>query len=186
MKNALKKSKQLRENVTQMRRGIAFGLITGVGALALTLVPVGASIGVGAGASASAATSTYMTVQEGAALGLTPGMSYKGSTPSKPVELGSIVSDTASGCNQSVCISVIGTGLLVSDWSTKAYFPNAGEIFAAFWANGSVIATSPSVYTPPGEWWTDDWGHEAYFANGTQLCNNWWGTSGKPCETVHS
>ncbi len=91
---------------------------------------------------------------------------------------------SASGCNLSVCITVIGTGLYVSDWSTTAYPSTTVCSFAAYWANGVVIATSNQVCGKSGDTFYSDWPNPGFFANNTQVCNTWVQIAGRPCETI--
>jgi hypothetical protein len=99
---------------------------------------------------------------------------------------GGVTPDSASGCNQSVCINVVGSGLYVSDWSTTAYPSTYVCSYAAYWANGIVIATSNEVCGNQNDVFYSDWNNPGYFPNNTQVCNTWLQIAGKPCETVYS
>lgn len=179
---AMMRHLQLRSRSATLLRCVA-----GAALLCTTVVATAATASASTRAAApSGRHLTFMTVQQGEAQGIYPGMSYEGSTPSPVVTIGKLRPASASGCNQNICIQVTGSGLTVSDWSTSAYFTDATESFAAYWANGSVIATSPAFNASPGTWYYDDWGHSGTFANGTILCNTWFDNLGKPCETVHS
>ena len=167
------------------------------GKLARTLCTVGALVGAlivavpAVDSTAGAATAhmtqgvEFMTLAQGAALGITPnepgpngGVHTVGYTY--------VRADNAQGCNQAVCIQLTGQGLFVSDWYTYAYFANGQETFAVDWVNGSIYSTGPLDNVPPGAYGYDNYEVEAYFANGSQLCNTWFADNGKPCETVHS
>ncbi len=177
-----------KRNISQRIIGRHIAVRCLAGAILTCAVAVG--VGVSTAASAQGVPASvhvgFLTLKEGAALGIHPSMSYEGSTPSPVVALGGVKPDSASGCNQAVCISVTGIGRIVEDWSTTAYFADGLESFAAYWENGVVIATSPPFYASPGTWYYDDWGHIGVFPNGAKLCNSWLGTPGFPCETVHS
>ncbi|MGH9300661.1 MAG: hypothetical protein ACRD0E_02140 [Acidimicrobiales bacterium] len=127
----------------------------------------------------------FVTETQGAALGIHPGMGGPNGTVPVVRQL-SVHSDSASGCNQEVCIYVYGQGLFVQQWNTTAYFPDGTESFAAYWANGNVIATTNSFYASPGTWYEAYWTPDEYFANNTKVCNAWFNNAGFPCETVHS
>ena len=96
---------------------------------------------------------------------------------------GSVHPDSASGCNQSICIAVTGSGLNVSDWTTTAVLPRTMCSTADFLVNGSVWATGYGCASS-GDQLKADWSDPGNFANGTVLCNTWSGIAGKPCETV--
>jgi hypothetical protein len=158
--------------------------LASVSAMGLVLLlPVGAS----AEAAQSTATQhvAFMTVAQGAALGIAPGRPGPNGTTPVVKPLG-IQPDSASGCNQDVCIYVYGQGRFVQEWDTTAYFPNGTESFAIYYLNGSVLTTSNSFYASPGQWYETYWTPEEYFPNNSQVCNSWWANAGHPCETVHS
>ncbi len=127
----------------------------------------------------------FMTLAQGAALGITPNEPGP-SGGVHTVGYTYVHADSAKGCNQAVCINIIGQGLFVSEWNTTAYFVNGQETFAVDWVNGSIYSTGPLDNVPPGAYGYDDYAVESYFANGSQLCNTWFADNGKPCETVHS
>ena len=128
---------------------------------------------------------TFLTIAQGDALGISPGMpGPNGVIPTlKAIK---VLPPSSNGCNQIVCIDIIGVGLFVAEWDTKAYFTSGQDTFAAYWQNNTVIATSSVGYAPPGEWEYSYWPTDQYFANNTKLCNTWIGAPGKPCETIHS
>lgn len=128
-------------------------------------------------------TGGFMTVSQAAKLGIHPNQSTNGYVVSTP-KVERVVSDSASGCNQAVCISLVGSGLIVSNWSTTGVFAIQTPAFAIYYKNGSVIATSVIVEAEPGDTLFDQMIGSHSFANGTQLCNGWGGTLGHPCETV--
>jgi hypothetical protein len=127
----------------------------------------------------------FMSVQQAAALGIYPNMSTKGFQASVPV-VESVLPDSASGCNQLVCIALLGSGLTVTEWSSSATFTIETPAFAIYYKNGVVIATSVIVVAYPGETLGDQMIGSHTFPNNTQLCNGWGGTVGHPWETVHS
>jgi hypothetical protein len=131
---------------------------------------------------------TFLTVEQGAALGIKPGMAGpNGVVPTiRVLSKGSIIPNSASGCNQNVCIYVTGSKLHVSDWSTTGYDANPTCTYAAYWVAGKVKATSNEVCGGSDTEYVSDWNDPGNFPNHTQLCNTWLHISGKPCETVHS
>lgn len=159
-----------------------------VAAIAVVILPSSLMIGVASASSSHSSSAAqvsigFVTVKQGAALGLHPNMSTPGFRVTTPKVEG-ITPDSASGCNQAVCISLVGTGLTVTSWSTSAYFAIQTPAFAIYYKNGTVIATSVIVEANPGEWLVDQMIGTHSFPNGTQLCNGWGGTLGHPCETI--
>jgi hypothetical protein len=93
------------------------------------------------------------------------------------------IADSASGCNQDVCIEVIGSGLTVDNWNTVAYY--SGCSYAVYWEDNEIAFTGEEVCgDSPLETFASDFSGE--FDNGEQVCNTWIDVAGKPCETIHS
>jgi len=91
---------------------------------------------------------------------------------------------SASGCNQSVCIELIGTGLVVDRWRTTASVSSATCSQARFLRNGWVVRTSAPVCSSSSGTLVAVWHGPGGFSHGDQLCNTWSGVAGKPCKTV--
>ena len=91
---------------------------------------------------------------------------------------------SASGCNQSVCIYVTGSGTDVTNWSTSATLPASLCTVADYWANGNLVYQGNEKCSSGGASVYSYWPEPGYFAPGTQLCSTWTGVVGKPCETV--
>ncbi|HLZ57649.1 MAG TPA: hypothetical protein VKR06_11930 [Ktedonosporobacter sp.] len=131
--------------------------------------------------------SLLLTVAQGAALGMRPGMRGKnGEIPTiKALPKGSRLPKSASGCNQSVCISITGRKLSVRDWLTTGSADGATCTYAVFWANG-LAATSNEICGPAGTIYSSDWSNPGSFPNQTKVCNSWVAIGGFACETIHS
>ncbi len=127
--------------------------------------------------------SGLITVKQAAALGIRANMSTPGYVASTPT-IEHVISDSASGCNQLVCISLVGSGLTVTTWSTTGTYTEQTPAFAVYYKNGVEIASSIIFLAEPGDLYYDQMIGSHSFANGTQLCNGWQGTVGHPCETV--
>jgi hypothetical protein len=93
---------------------------------------------------------------------------------------------SAVGCNGSICIQVVGSGLNVSSWSTTLSLTKSLCTTAYFLVNGTVKNSVPNFCGSAGEQLEAVWTKPGSFANGTSLCNTWKGITGEPCETVHS
>lgn len=91
---------------------------------------------------------------------------------------------SASGCNQSVCIYVTGSGTHVTRWSTTAVLPSWMCTFAEYWANGELVYVGNTKCGSKGDEVMSYWSNPGDFPVGTQLCNTWIGIAGKPCETI--
>lgn len=131
---------------------------------------------------------SFLTVEQAAAMGIKPGIpSQNGQIPTiTAMPEGSVVPQSAHGCNKNVCITVTGKKLHVSLWQTTGYSRAAICTFAAYWANGRIIATSNEICARSATLYYSYLKNPGNFPNHTQLCNTWISISGKPCETVHS
>jgi hypothetical protein len=94
--------------------------------------------------------------------------------------------DSASGCSDSVCIFVTGTGLNVSNWETTDDLPKTECTYAKFLENGVLIYEGGETCGSAGDGVYSNWSDPGNFPNGTQLCNEWTGIAGDACITVHS
>ena len=135
-----------------------------------------------------------LTQQELAAAGITPGMrAPNGDQPEVRIlpkgrnsDGGGPSIQSAFGCNKSVCIGLTGQGLIVDKWETWADGDLPTCTFAAYWANGQVIATSNEVCGGVNAQYYSWWNQPGMFADGTQACNTWVNIAGKPCKTIHA
>jgi hypothetical protein len=95
-----------------------------------------------------------------------------------------VIPDSASGCNQDVCIQIVGHSNYVNEWNSQAYW-DGGYIctFSAFHANGRVFRTGTVVCGRAGVFYTF-WSPNRYFPSPTHACNTWYGIPGYPCETI--
>jgi len=97
---------------------------------------------------------------------------------------GGITPDSASGCNEDVCINIDGASTIVNSWSTTA-FGNVGCTRAYFLYNEGFYE-GPEV-CPDGAGdgvYYDNTGPSGYFPDGDQLCNSWLSIAGLPCEYI--
>lgn len=90
---------------------------------------------------------------------------------------------SASGCNDSVCIDLQGSGSQVTDWHTTAFASACVCTEADYLANGVLEHQGSTQCVPAGTELVSDWDNTSW-KNGTVLCNTWPGISGKPCETI--
>lgn len=90
---------------------------------------------------------------------------------------------SASGCNDSVCIDLQGSGSEVNDWDTTAWASQAVCTEADYWANNVLENQGTTKCVAAGTELVSDWDNTSW-PNGTVLCNTWPGISGKPCETI--
>ena len=132
-----------------------------------------------------------MSISDLANLGIEPGMGPKVSTsvaPAGRVAPGS--AQSASGCNQEVCIILTGSGRKVTGWQTTGEYTGSSDAFctyAVYWAPGnSVYATGITVCGGPGEYYGYYAEVPIVWSSNIELCNTWAGIPGKPCEEVHS
>lgn len=139
---------------------------------------------------------TEMTIEELAEIGIVPGMGESGDvaavldqtniTAAEDVSV-SIGLRSASGCNKSVCQSIVGKGLKVESWTTSVpRLPHAYCSFASFWRNGDVIGSTQTLCGNAGDTFIGlKGGLPANYADGSVVCSTWLNTAGKPCHTIH-
>lgn len=111
-------------------------------------------------------------------------------SPSKyPVEVrqmatranGGVTASSASGCNRSVCIEVVGRSTNVSAWRSQAY-GNQGCIKGNFQSTRGTYQTPticPHSLDDGIYFWNK--GPTGYFRANTFLCNTWNRIAGRPC-----
>jgi hypothetical protein len=110
------------------------------------------------------------------------------------VLIGKAIPNSATGCNQQVCIHVQGTGLFVSYVSSTGFTTSrTGCSFGEFLVRGSVRSvTNPVCWSnPPNyiEYLASYYPVGYNINNQSQVCVLYKGKGsppGKPCETVHS
>ena len=155
--------------------------------LALLAVPVAAVLGLflstaPAGASTAAAAAGHGT-QTGSVHRTAAGVRTKSAIP-----------DSASGCNQDTCISVVGSGLSV-DYVVQTGHTDeeTGCAYGEFLVRGGVRQTTNPTCWDNGEGDTEDLYdfYSIYYNinNNSQVCVDYVGyhaPDGKPCETIHS
>jgi hypothetical protein len=113
-----------------------------------------------------------------------PSLLVAGAPASAASAAPSISPQTASGCNQYICIYVEGSGTQVTYWSTTAALPASMCTVAKYWASGVLVYEGNTKCGSSGAQVSSYWPSPGHFAAGTQLCTTWTGISGRPCETV--
>ncbi len=99
---------------------------------------------------------------------------------------GGITPDSASGCNEDVCINIDGASTIVNSWSTTA-FGNVGCTRAYFLYNEGFYEGPEVCPDGPGPGvYYDNTGPSGYFPDGDQLCNSWLSIAGLPCEYIEA
>jgi hypothetical protein len=92
--------------------------------------------------------------------------------------------DSASGCSEDVCITIIGDSNYVSDWYTTAYWDGGYVCSHSFWwLNDRLIRTGNGVCGGAGVFFSD-WPAKRYFAYPSLACNTWQIFPGRPCESI--
>jgi hypothetical protein len=93
--------------------------------------------------------------------------------------------DTASGCNQRVCIRVVGRGLSVDYVSSSAFPTGRVCTYATLSVNNRAYAgTNWVCINGPRQYGLAYFGLHRNFANGDVFCVTWYKIPGRPCETV--
>jgi len=97
-----------------------------------------------------------------------------------------VQTDSASGCNDLVCIYVYGSGLTVQDWDASADNWDNADVctYAAYWAPPNTIIATTNEVCGNGDFYAV-WKGPLKFSGKTEICNTFVHFAGKPCETVH-
>ena len=97
---------------------------------------------------------------------------------------GTAIPQSASGCNQDVCISIIGSSNHVSDWNTTAYWDGGYICTQSHWViNNANVRTGTGACGGAGVFFSD-WQANRYFPSPSLACNWWKVIPGYPCETI--
>ena len=122
--------------------------------------------------------------------GSSPGPS--GTLSGAPVKLATPRPQSASGCNQTTCIYVNGTGLHVNYVTENGADGDlTGCASGLYLVNGNLAAATNTVCWNNSEGTIEElsgyYGVNTNYANGTKLCVSWAGATtpfGEPCEYV--
>ena len=126
-----------------------------------------------------------MTIDDLYAIGIYPNI--KGSNlKSSYTSSNGIVPASSSGCNGWVCINIIGSGLLINNWSTSGDYSGFSYFctYSVYWKSQTTILDTGTLVCGY---------HGRYFGNLTYpvmyphfgwACNTWVGIPGKPCEQI--
>lgn len=126
-----------------------------------------------------------------ASLPTTPRVTFHGSqTQTHSRNKSGIVPDSASGCNDAVCIDVNGSGNDVNWVQENGTATDVGCTYGRLWSNGTIIGTSnETCWSSVPTYLQDFWSLDSNFATGTQLCVDYYplvgAPTGMPCETVN-
>ena len=99
--------------------------------------------------------------------------------------------NSASGCSENVCITVIGSGLYISDWNTRAIYSGNYICTRSRWwfqyrndpPPGWLERTGNGVCGGAGVFFSD-WQAQKGFPTGV-ACNTWDYIVGRPCESIY-
>lgn len=124
-----------------------------------------------------------MSVSDLAKIGIMPN-SNRNNLISIPLASGAVPL-SSSGSNGWVDINIVGSGLLISSWSTKANILSVYSCtFAVYWNSmTSIYATGPQHCYQSGPFYDTLPNRVIYPANG-YACSSWVQVSGKPCEYI--
>jgi hypothetical protein len=176
----------------RQRGGVHFRMTAAKALVGSIVIASAAIIPLAVLSSSASATTGSARSQQNAGGGSTttlPAYAWSASGGTLPtIQKVSTLPDSATGCNQSVCIYLYGTGLVVNQWNTDVT-SGSNCTQAAYHENSSVIAVSNILCDGPGYYlseWSNPGPDGGYFPNNTKLCNTWLNNRGYPCEYVHS
>lgn len=92
--------------------------------------------------------------------------------------------DSASGCSQNTCITIIGSSNYVSEWYTQGIAEGAMCTWADFIANAVTVLSADVVCGDGAGVFYWYWYPARTFASPTVACNRWAGIPGYPCEVI--
>jgi hypothetical protein len=91
---------------------------------------------------------------------------------------------SASGCNQEVCISIIGSSNHVDEWDTHAFTEVAMCSWPDFYINNAIVYPGDIICGDGAGVFSAFWKANRYFPSPSLACNTWFNIAGKPCETI--
>jgi hypothetical protein len=115
----------------------------------------------------------HMFVKETPMGTLTYGFQPKGARP-----------DSASGCNQDVCISIVGSSNHVDEWDSVGFVDNAICTWSDFTINSGLVLSTNVICGDGAGAFVAYWHANRYFPSPSLACNTWFAIPGKPCETI--
>lgn len=186
-----------------MLAALCLGIFTAAGPNVAAPASPGSILNSGAISAAMASHNGVLTMAEANRLGIKPNTQYSNSPTARSLHLAPIKGSgaakaaaapavlpsnvvspmDASGCNDEVCISLVGSGLRVKSWITTGDTNGYECSYAGFWEDGGLIDTGPTLCND-GIVWSE--ALDIDFSGNTHVCNTWVGIGGKPCEYVHS
>jgi hypothetical protein len=91
---------------------------------------------------------------------------------------------SAYGCNGSVCIRLVGTGTNVERWRTTVSFSYQRCTRATYLVNDGVFFVGRNICGVRWDVGVSEIQPGNVFRDGDVLCNTWSGFSGKPCKRI--
>ncbi|MBA3906851.1 MAG: hypothetical protein H0X35_09250 [Pseudonocardiales bacterium] len=103
---------------------------------------------------------------------------------------GELRAESASGCSENVCITIVGTGLFIQEWRTSALYGGNYICTRSRWWHqyrndpppGWLERTGNGVCGGAGVFFSD-WFPKRNFPTGI-ACNTWDYIVGRPCESI--
>lgn len=90
---------------------------------------------------------------------------------------------SASTCAGNTCQFIDGTGMTVTEWYSQTTAPSAVCTHANFYASGALVAQSASICLSAGGSTSASW-DPGSFPAGTNVCSEWTGVPGRPCDRI--
>lgn len=111
---------------------------------------------------------------------------HAASKPQTVPQSSTVTPDSASGCNQDVCIQIRGYSNYISYWGTTGF--NDGPVcsWPDWWfPSQTVVATADILCVDSAGVFVGDWYPNRKFTpNPALACNSFWGIPGFPCEMI--
>jgi hypothetical protein len=97
---------------------------------------------------------------------------------------GAVRPASASGCNQDVCISIIGSSNHVDEWDTTGFNNGPMCTWPDFWINNMNVLSGNVICANGAGVFRAFWRANRFFPSPSLACNTWFAIPGRPCETI--
>lgn len=125
-----------------------------------------------------------MSISDLATIGIHPNMGPDRTTSTFQAR-NKIQPYSSNGCSGWVCINIIGSGLLISGWSTKADYSGPYMCtYSAYWNSLTTVLDTGTVVCGSYGTFYGTLSYPVVYKSFGWACNTWVNIVGKPCEQI--